>query len=491
MNILKFIISFILIIFCFGAAPAQVKKVSKTNPMPVYMHYMPWFNTPESDGSWGWHWTMNNQNPNTIDATTGKRQIASHFYPLTGPYASNDPDILEYQFLLMKYAGIDGILLDWYGVKGSNSDVPSLLRNSNAAVSSTEKIGLSFGVVLEDRFATSVDDEKANISYLDQNYFKHENYIRVNNAPLVGVFGPITFQKPEQWSDILSASTEPIEFLPLWGESGDAGVNADGEYTWVWEDDALNNFYSHLEEFYVNSAPKLKTVMGVAYPGFLDFYKEGNSGNGYFKIPHNDGRTLDTLLNLADKHRNVIDMLQLATWNDFGEGTMIEPTIETGFRYLIQIQKYTGVSYGAQELLLIYKLYSLKKKYKNDATKTASLNEAAADLINLDVTAAQNILDQFEIITEINEKDANDVIVQVFPNPLTNDLLHVKVTGRPNISHLKISVNDLSGKVILSEEVPHANDEFSISTEKFVRGVYIINIHLSDKIVATRLVVLN
>ena len=50
-------------------------------------------------------------------------------------------------------------------------------------------------------------------------------------------------------------------------------------------------------------------------------------------------------------------MLQLATFNDFGEGTQFEPTVEDGFRSLNQIQQFTGVSYGTAELQFIYELY--------------------------------------------------------------------------------------------------------------------------------------
>ena len=45
--------------------------VTKTNPMKVYMHYMPWFETPATLGgtNWGYHWKFNNRNPNIVDAT--------------------------------------------------------------------------------------------------------------------------------------------------------------------------------------------------------------------------------------------------------------------------------------------------------------------------------------------------------------------------------------------------------------------------------------
>ena len=82
--------------------------------VPVFAHYMPWFETPESNleapGQWGYHWTLQNRNPNII-LPNGQRDIASHFYPLIEPYASSDPDVIEYHLLLMKTAGIDGIII--------------------------------------------------------------------------------------------------------------------------------------------------------------------------------------------------------------------------------------------------------------------------------------------------------------------------------------------------------------------------------------------
>ena len=53
----------------------------------------------------------------------GKRDIASYYYPLIGPYATNDDRVLDYHFELMKLAKVDGIILDWYGEVGSNGDI--------------------------------------------------------------------------------------------------------------------------------------------------------------------------------------------------------------------------------------------------------------------------------------------------------------------------------------------------------------------------------
>ena len=42
----------------------------------------------------------------------------------------------------MKYAGVDGVMIDWYGVQGTNGDIGNLLTNSNAIVDKVDDFGL-------------------------------------------------------------------------------------------------------------------------------------------------------------------------------------------------------------------------------------------------------------------------------------------------------------------------------------------------------------
>jgi hypothetical protein len=406
MRILWTILALLLAIALFApAASAQAVDVTKTNPLKVYMHYMPWFDTPEVLGgnNWGYHWKMQNKNPNIVDAT-GKRQIASHYYPKIGAYQSSDADVIEYHMLLMKYSGVDGVMIDWYGVQGANGDVNLLLNNSNAIVNKVDDFGLDFSVVLEDRFskfgtcencAPDINKAKANVAYLKNNYFNRPEYIRLNanNDPLLGVFGPITFNQESQWTEILAEAGEDVDFMTLWYEKHEAGVNADGEYAWIYEDGAQNNHLTHQSNFYRFRAPTLNTAGGVAYPGFDDYYVQGGVGDIIpFDIPHNGGQTLDQVLDVVSQNTNRMDFLQLATFNDFGEGTMFEPTIETGYSYLTRIQEFTGVSYGQAELELVYQLYIARKKYAGDATIDAQLDEVSSLLTQLEVDEARTLL---------------------------------------------------------------------------------------------------
>lgn len=370
--------------------PTTPTPITKTQTLKVYAHVMPWFDTPTSAGSWGLHWTMNNRDPEVIDGA-GRRQIASHYYPLTGPYSSSDPDVIEYQLLLMKYSGIDGVLVDWPGTI-EHVDYPQNLAHSNALIERTMALGLEFAVVYEDQNVRIAGDAgvvqdrrtaaKGDMTYARDNYFSEANYIRVNGAPLLLTFGPQTFESPEDWTDIFSVLPEKPLFLTLWYEAGDAGANAGGEYAWIFEHNG------HLDEFYQRAIPGLK--MGSAYPGYHSFYAEGGWSGPTWAIEHNGTQTFGATLDKALAAG--VEYLQLATWNDYGEGTMIEPTEEFGFSLLTTLQERLGVNYGEAELELILRLYQARQMQSGDATRQAELDQAVIALTEGRVADAQTLV---------------------------------------------------------------------------------------------------
>jgi hypothetical protein len=171
--------------------------------------------------------------------------------------------------------------------------------------------------------------------------------------------------------------------LPLEYAGGVTGSNGSGEFAWVDATDQAN-----LSSFYQSRTPSLSTWFAAAYPGFKDFYQQGGWGNTLFLIGYDN--TLQNCLNLA-KSSNA-GYLQLITWNDYGEGTMIEPTLDYNFSYLQTIQQYTGVSYTVTQLQLIYQWYTLRKKYAGNATVEQQLVQARNDLMALDVADATTII---------------------------------------------------------------------------------------------------
>ncbi len=372
--------------------------VSKTNPMKLYAHYMPWFETKETNnGTWGQHWTMANRNPDNI-GSDGKREIASFYYPLIGPYASSDQDVIEYHLLLMKYSGIDGILIDWYGTR-ELWDYPANRKNTEAVVKALDKVGLDFAIVYEDQTlrenledAQKIIQAKADMKYLETNFFSKDNYIKIGNKPLLMVFGPQEIKKPEDWTSVFADLKTKPEFLTLYAHSAgvandDTHKNSSGEYIWV---DATSMEIKYADK------DKYDVFVGGAYPGFDAFYKEGGSGeNPLAKIGYANGDTFRNLLNMAKDKK--ADYLQLITWNDFGEGTMIEPTLEFKYSFLNSLQSFAGIKYNTSVLENIYKLYTLRKAYAKDTKIQSKLTQAFYYLVSLQEDKAQALLNEIEI----------------------------------------------------------------------------------------------
>lgn len=379
--------------------PLAPVAVAKTNDTKIYMHYMPWFETNESSSNnqWGYHWTMANKNPNTVDAN-GRREIASHYYPLIGPYHSGDKEVIENHLLLMKYTGIDGILIDWYGTYNLN-DYRILKENAEQLIDMLDEVGLEYAIVYEDRFLNDIVNAglaptvtgaaKTDMNYMQTHYFGDANYIKINNRPLLLNFGPITLTTPVAWTSTFSGLNPKPTFLTLWNESGEAGTNASGEFAWVYQ----NN--NSLSSFYASNLPNLGVAFGSAYPGFNDFYEEGGTSTTIgWTINHNNGATLDETLSMAQNAG--VDYLQLITWNDFGEGTMIEPTVEFGYSYIEKIKTFAGVQYSGNYFSAISRLHTLRKTYRNNAAIQRKLDLAFNYFVSMQPDKAAAVLNEIQ-----------------------------------------------------------------------------------------------
>jgi hypothetical protein len=156
---------------------------------------------------------------------------------------------------------------------------------------------------------------------------------------------------------------------------------------------------SYLELFYRNAARR-DYIVGSAFPGFHDIYAEAGVRSSYGYLDAQDGETLRSTF--AAALANNADLIQLVTWNDYGEGTMIEPTVETGYQYL-EIVGETRESldpatftFDADALRLPLRLYALRKANAGDDAIQARLDDAFAAIIAGDVATAESILAELE-----------------------------------------------------------------------------------------------
>ncbi len=317
-----------------SAIGAEVSPKEHPRPL-ILVHYMPWFESKATSGTWGWHWTMGRFDPEQSDSK-GRRAIASHYYPLIGPYDSAHADVLEYHTLLMHVAGIDGVIADWYGVEDFN-DYAMIHRRTSSLFGALVRQGLKFAVCYEDRVvkamvergrltaAQAVEQGKKDLRFCADHWFKAPNYVTWEGKPLVLVFGP-DYLNRSQWEAILSG-LRPNPALFTLHERRPAAV---GSFAWppMWAAKSGQLDAKGLDDYLDRFSKQDGLKIGGAFPGFRDIYKEAGVQPSHGYLDARNGETFRHTLTRAKALGS--PLVQIATWNDFGEGTCIEPAPSTG-----------------------------------------------------------------------------------------------------------------------------------------------------------------
>lgn len=396
-----------LIALC--ASILTISGFSDASDSPKLMvHYMPWYASKPVSGHWGWHWTMNRFDPEKTDEI-GKREIASHYYPLIGPYDSSDPVVLEYHILLMKLAGIHGIIIDWYGIEDFY-DYATLNRNTSHIIDFARKAGLEFAICYEDQTVKhmvnrnhigeddSIKHARKDMKYLQGEWFHDRLYLKLGDRPVLLVFGPQYFMKSSQWDSLFSVLDIRPQFFTQDHRLSPSGT---GAFSWppMWKSqDGVLSWEScndYLDQFYEKAA-SWPSAIGTAFPGFHDVYEEAGGRNSYGYLDAQEGKIFDYTLHKAII--NHTDIIQIVTWNDFGEGTNIEPTEEYGYRYLETIQelrrKHTDprFPYVSEDLTLCKQLYDLRRKYGDNQDIMLKLDEVFDLLLTGKLADAKKIM---------------------------------------------------------------------------------------------------
>ena len=391
--ILAFILCFNLCAFAEDT-PDSRGNASKQNAPPLILaHYMPWYTARPFSEHWGWHWTMNHFAPE--QETDGQRQIASKYHPLIGPYDSGDPHVLEHHLLLMKLAGIDGVIVDWYGLTDYR-DYAVLHRYTTRLLQQCERLKMKFVICYEDQTIPALVDANRiaasdrvahavnEIDWLGKYWFKSGSYVKLEGKPVLLSFGHSGLTNDE-WSQCLSGLNSPVAYF-----SQDIRRDgATGGFGWP----APKVGMIQVDRFLSESA-NWTAAIPAAFPRFDDIYKDAGVGEGYPQLPDDSGRTLQSTLRKAlDCNAPII---QIATWNDWGEGTQIEPSVEFGQRDLQIIQmllrKRGKTDFQSEDLRLPDRLLAARQSN----AETSTIEPIAAAISSGDLEVAKSRLADLE-----------------------------------------------------------------------------------------------
>ena len=382
--------------FLPGSSFAQDATTSSNRRPLLLTHYMPWHESRPHSGRWGWHWTMNHFDPD--QANGEERSIASHFTPLAGAYDSGDLDLVEYHLQLMKLSGIDGVIIDWYGLSNLN-DYGALHRNTSLMVQVADRMGMRVLICYEDQTlpplvkAGRLQKEQQvahavkELTWVLDHWSKLDGYVRLDDRPVLLSFGNVGLSNDE-WTETIRRLPQPVAYF----SEHHRRVGAVGAFDWPIPDLGVKRVESFSEK-----SREWPHAIPVVFPRFVDIYKEAGVSDGYVEIPDSGGATFQKTLTEAFATKRPI--IQIATWNDWGEGTVIEPSKEFEYRDLETIQRTikerfsTAMPYQATDLRLPLRLYRLRKSM---SVSSARLNQVAASLASGDTALARKQLDFLE-----------------------------------------------------------------------------------------------
>ena len=366
-------------------------------------HYMPWYQAKPFSPAWGWHWTMNKFNPAADGAggslDSAKLQIASHFYPLIGPYDTADPAVLECQLLQMKLAGIDGVVVDWYGLTDLH-DYAVLHRSTEQLLVQAERLGMRFAICYEDSTVPAlikagrltegqrVEHVAQEVAWLAKNWFNKKGYVHLGGKPVLLSFGQSGLTDTE-WTACLGKITPSVAYF----SEHQKRTSAMGGFDWPIPKEGV----AGVARFEQNAMGWPESI-AVIFPRFVDIYAEAGVHESWGRIEDQRGAVFrQTLQRAFDGPAKII---QIATWNDWGEGTQVEPSREFGYRDLEAIQlirkSKTGGAFMIQSdaLRLPSELLKLRRRYKDDAS-VKQLDQVAILLSRGEVEPARRGMERF------------------------------------------------------------------------------------------------
>ena len=266
-------------------------------------------------------------------------------------YNSDTAAQVQAQVADMMSRGMTGAIADWYGTANTFIEAATtLLRNEAEA-----HVGQCEFAIMEDKGALGAaarsngcdvtDQLIADMTYIASQYESSPAYMRINGRPVVFFFDVDAFYI--DWPRVVSS----IPGNPLLLSRGTNGLTralSDGGYSWV--SIHLNNPFdpelTFQDQFFqaAQQAPQ-RLAVGTAFKGFNDTLATWGTDR---VVDQNCGQTWLQSFSEVGKFYSSgkqLPALQIATWNDYEEGTTIETGIDNCV-YLVPSQSGTTIKWS-------------------------------------------------------------------------------------------------------------------------------------------------
>lgn len=458
-------------------------------PKKVLMHYMGWFGGVVD----GRHWE---------DGQPRK--------PLIGYYNSQSWATQMYHILLSWSCGIDGLVInvkDTFDTQSMKMLTPTLKRIRDI---DSINFNYKFAVSYDDQGMDNIDTAKSKFTFLKKNILPNNpSYLKYNDTPVIFIFN---YDNPPYLSakdyktvlDEVFTTERPTVF---WNEIIPADtIVANSFYPWVkpdpwwdWRVDGSNWGKNYLEWYYPTIAKTkgIDLTVGGVWPGFDD---RSCSWGKHRWMDRRKGEVYDStwLLTNQNNLKSPLNWVIIETWNDWNEGSEIEPSEVFGYKYLlstiknINVFKDTIISANTNKFLAATKIYEaadlIEQNLRNSITYYPMLKRAIKffilDQCDSALCKAYLIINGFPYCCEgTNSLEFNNDRFEIYPNP-AKDNLYIR---QMNNEHYTIQLTDIQGEIMLHKEGNLQLETIDLS--HFPKGIYLVRVKQKNSVFDKKIVV--
>jgi glycoprotein endo-alpha-1,2-mannosidase len=306
-----------------------VEEVFCKQDKQVLAVYYPWYGSAGVDDV-GKHWGRIN----------GSDIELSLHHPVLGAYSSQNTTLIRKHIDMAAKHGIDGFAVSWWGVGSYEDKAFREILNASS--------GFKACVYYEtNRGSTPLSPSAiaSELNYIIENYGNHENYLKYYGKPVIFVFNAAGFSRDSDfWAQVRSNTLDAFlvgDFrTPQLIDVFD-GVHIynelDPDEHW-----RINEWISQQNKLLpcssVPSFNKLsqsgilayieKLTVGTVSPGFDDTKIRPNG----IMLPRREGETYEESWEML--YGLDFDWVLITSWNEWHEGTEIEPSLENGYTAL-------------------------------------------------------------------------------------------------------------------------------------------------------------
>ncbi|MGD0811998.1 MAG: glycoside hydrolase family 99-like domain-containing protein [Verrucomicrobiota bacterium] len=299
-------------------------------PRQVLAFYYGWYGNPATSGEWV-HWKE-------VDAPARKIGGVTH-YPALGPYDSHDRKLIQQHCLWAKNAGLTGFIATWWRAGGFHDrGLPLLLDEA-------EKHGLSITVYLE--IAQNQDNAVKDLLYILAHYGKHPAWLKVDGKPVVFIYERAVNQiKLTGWRRVIDEVNKKYRGGALFvGDqiTQQAAKIFDGVHTYNPTSYIAGKTPEQIRAWAHAAYPDWVRIAGkdrIACLTVIPGYDDGKLGRPDPRpiTDRYDGETCRVLLEEAVAANP--DWILITSWNEWHEGSEVEPSVEYGDRSLKVVSEF-------------------------------------------------------------------------------------------------------------------------------------------------------